>query len=72
MKDTYIIRVDHMCSVCGAHNKENAVTDEKVEVVACYNCGAIIMAPEGLTENDIEVVDQIIERSMDRRRDAVL
>jgi len=60
MKDTYVIKVDKICSYCGAKNEINTVVEQPVDVIACGRCGEYIMLPEDITDEENEKLTNII------------
>ena len=64
MKDAYVIRVDKVCSYCGAKNEINAVVEHPVDVIACGRCGKYIMLPDNITEEDSKNLSNIINEAL--------
>ena len=65
MKDTYIIKVDKICNYCGAKNEINTVVEQSVDVIACGRCGEYIMLPEGITDEENEALNNIINDAIE-------
>ena len=65
MKETYILRIDHLCKSCMYRNKIETVTDYKVEVVACGKCGRFIMVSKETTRTDLKNIVEVINRALD-------
>ena len=72
LKDIYILHVDTVCSVCGAHNKGIEVLDYQIQIVACAECGHYLMLPEGMEKVAKEVLDEVVTKFIQEGPDAVL
>ena len=65
MTETYILKIDQICKSCGVRNKIEKVTDFKVEIAACGNCGTFIMIPNNIDEAEKELISETIRKSME-------
>ena len=65
MSETYILKIDQLCKSCGMRNKIEKVTDFKVEIVACGECGTFIIIPEGISEEEKKLIQDTIDKAIE-------
>lgn len=64
MKDTYIIKVDSICSYCGYKNIINTIVYNPVDIIACGRCGKYLMLPNDINDHDKEKLNGLINKAI--------
>ena len=71
-EETYIIRVDKECTKCGYRNKTEFKDTKPIELVACGNCGEILLKPKDLSHEEEKVIGNFIDKIIKDITDVIL
>jgi len=63
--EKHLIRVDTICETCGYRNKLDWQVDSQLNVIACGDCGEILLVPDETTKEEksamIDIISQVIK-----------
>lgn len=68
LKHKYLLKVDKVCEICGFRNKMNWKEDNQMNVVACGDCGEILLAPEEMTEGEKMIITDTVKQALRETR----
>lgn len=65
----YITNIDTICKKCGYHNIGQYNLNEEMPIVCCGACGAFLVIPEGMSEEDKEAMQLCVKQAIQDQKE---
>lgn len=65
----YLTNIDTICKKCGYHNIGKYELDEDMPVVCCGECGAFLVVPEGMSEEDKKAMQLCVQQAIEDQKE---
>ena len=63
-KEKHLLKIDKVCNNCGYRNKLNWIVDSHMNVIACGNCGDLLVTPDNISTEEKKVMREAIDQAI--------